>query len=55
MNGTNFLVLGPLGGAKRSSIIKFQLLSQFQIFLNQTLCVFRWDFLFSRLGDAPGV
>ena len=31
--------LGPWGGAKRSNI-KFQLLSQFQIFLNQTLCVF---------------
>ena len=28
------------GGAKRSNIIKFQLLSQFQRFLNQTLCVF---------------
>ena len=35
--------LGPLGGAKRSNIIKyikFQLQSQFQRFLNQTLCVF---------------
>ena len=32
--------LGPWGGAKRSNIIKFQLLSQFQLFLNQTLCVF---------------
>ena len=32
--------LGPWGGAKRSNIIKFQLLSQFQNFLNQTLCVF---------------
>ena len=32
--------LGPWGGAKRSNIIKFQLLSQFQKFLNQTLCVF---------------
>ena len=33
----------PLGGAKRSNIIniiKFQLQSQFQRFLNQTLCVF---------------
>ena len=39
-NGTNFLVPAPWGGAKRSNIIKFQLLSQFQIFLNQTLCVF---------------
>ena len=32
--------LGPLGGAKRSNIIKFQLQSQFQRFFNQTLCVF---------------
>ena len=34
--------LGPWGGAKRSNIIKFQLLSQFQRFFNQTLnlCVF---------------
>ena len=32
--------LGPWGGAKRSNIIKSQLLSQFQRFLNQTLCVF---------------
>ena len=32
--------LGPSGGAKRSNIIKFQLQSQFQRFLNLTLCVF---------------
>ena len=32
--------LGPWGGAKSSSIIKSQSLSQFQRFLNQTLCVF---------------
>ena len=32
--------LGPLGGAKRSNIIKFQFQSQFQRFLNQTFCVF---------------
>ena len=32
--------LGPWGGAKRSNIIKSQSLSQFQRFLNQTLCVF---------------
>ena len=32
--------LGPWGGAKRSNIIKFQLQSQFQRFLCQTLCVF---------------
>ena len=31
---------GPGEGAKRLNIIKFQLLSQFQRFLNQTLCVF---------------
>ena len=38
----NFLVPAPLwrwGGAKRSNIIKFQLPSQFQRFLNQTLGV----------------
>ena len=32
--------LGPWGGAKRSNIIKSQPQSQFQRFLNQTLCVF---------------
>ena len=32
--------LGPWGGAKRSNMIKYQLQSQFQRFLNQTLCVF---------------
>ena len=32
--------LGPLGGAKRSNIIKSELSSQFQRFLNQTLCIF---------------
>ena len=32
--------LGPLGGAKRSNIIKSQSQSQFQRFLNQTSCVF---------------
>ena len=44
---------GALGRGQRSNIIKSQLPSQFQIFLNQTLCVFsqkkdikhiRWDF-----------
>ena len=42
-NGTIFFglrPLGPCGVTKRSNIIKFHLLSQFQIFLNQTLCVF---------------
>ena len=32
--------LGPWGGAKMSNIIKSQLQSQFQRFLNQTLCIF---------------
>ena len=32
--------LGPWGGAKRSNIIYFQLQSQFQRFLYQTVCVF---------------
>ena len=32
--------LGPWGGAKRSNIIESQSQSQFQRFLNQTLCVF---------------
>ena len=32
--------LGPLGGVKRSNIIYFQLQSQFQRFLYQTLCAF---------------
>ena len=38
-----FLGSGPLGlwgGAKRSNIIKSELQSQFQRFLNQTLCIF---------------
>ena len=60
-NGTIFLPL-PWGGAKRSNIIKFQLQSQFQTFLNQTLCVSQMQdikhikrFSFHRLGQAPGV
>ena len=43
MQRHNILVHHPLGpwvGAKRSNIIKPQLQSQFQRFLNQTLCVF---------------
>ena len=32
--------LGPLGGVKRSNTIQFQLQSQFQRFLYQTLCVY---------------
>ena len=54
-NGTIFwpCPLVPWGGVKRSNIIKFQLQSQFQRFLYQTLCVFsqikdtkhiRWEF-----------
>ena len=42
-NGTIILVPippGALGGAKRSNIIKSQLLIRYQRFLNQTLCVF---------------
>ena len=41
-NGTTFLSTAPRpwGGAKRSNIMKCQLLSQFRIFLNQTLYVF---------------
>ena len=58
---------GPWGGAKRSNIIKFQLKSQFQRFLNQTLCVFskikdikryktyQTGFSFSSLGHVLGV
>ena len=47
--------LGPWGGTKRSNIIKSQSQSQFQSFLDQTLCVLsqlkdikhiRWDFHF---------
>ena len=44
MNGAcnvkRFFGPGPWGGVKRSNIIKFQLQSQFQRFLYQTLCVF---------------
>ena len=64
-NGTFFLPrpLGPWGGAKRSNIIKFQLLSQFQRILNQTLCfltnerykTYQTGFSFGHLGHAPGV
>ena len=41
--------LGPWGGVKRSNIIKFQLQSQFQRFLYQTLCVF------SQLKDTKHI
>ena len=43
MQGRNFFgphPLGPWGGAERSNFIKSQLQSQFQRFLNQTMCVF---------------
>ena len=61
---TAWKVLWPLRGANRSTIIKFQLHSQFQIFLYQTLCVFsqmkdikhiRRCFSFRCLGHAPEV
>ena len=42
-NGTVFFgprPLGPLGGAKRSNIIKSELQRQFQRFLNQTFRIF---------------
>ena len=62
--GTILLVLGPLGGAKRSNIIKSQFQSQLQRFLNLTLCVFsqikdikhiRRDFhLITWVMHAPG-
>ena len=65
MNGTFFLSLPPwaLGGTKRSNIIKFQLQSQFQIFLYQNLCLltneryktYQTVFSFCYLGQAPGV
>ena len=53
---------GALGGAKRSNIIKSELQSQIQRFLNQTLCIFsqmkdiehiRGDF-YSAWGHAQG-
>ena len=55
--------LGPWGGAKRSNIIKSELHSQFQRFLNQILCIFsqmkdiityQTGFSFSCLGHAQG-
>ena len=57
---------GPGEGPKGQislNIIKFQLQSQFQRFLNQTLCVFsemkdmtyHMGFSFGHLGHAPGV
>ena len=56
--------LGPWGGAKRSNIIKFQLLSQFQRFLkpnfvclltNERYKTYQTGFSFGRLGHAPGL
>ena len=56
--------LWPCGGVKRSNIIKFQLQSQFQRFLYQTLvCVltnkiyktYHTEFSFCSLGHAPWV
>ena len=64
-NGTSCLPssLGPGGGTKRSTIIKFQLQSQFKNNFNQTLCVFsqmkdakiQMGFSFLCLGYVPGV
>ena len=62
MNGA-LNVIFFLALPKRSNIILFQLHSQFQRFLFQTLCVFsqmkdakhiRWFFSFCRLGYALG-
>ena len=39
-NGNFFSGPAPWGGVKRSNVIYFQLQSQFQRFLYQTLCVF---------------
>ena len=58
-----FRPLGPLGGAKRSNIIEFQLLNQFQIFLPNFVCLLtneryktcQTGFSFSHLGHAPWV
>ena len=41
--------LGPWGGAKRSNIIKSELQSQFQRFLNQTL------YIFSQMKDIKHI
>ena len=54
---------GPLGGVKRSSIIKFQLQSQAKTFIPNFVCVLRNEryktyqtgFSFCFLGHAPGV
>ena len=63
MQQRNFLVPHPLGpwGGKSPNIIKSQLLSQIQIFLNQTLCVFSQmkdikhiRFSLGLLGHAQG-
>ena len=64
-NGTIFWPppLGPWGGAKRSNIIKSELQSQFQRFLNQTFVylltyerylTYQTGFSFGRLGHAQG-
>ena len=56
-NGTIFWAppLGPWGGAKRSNIIKSELQSQFQRFLNQTLYItYQTGFSFGRRGHAQG-
>ena len=58
-NGTFFLGgPAPWGGAKRSNIFKFQLQSQFQIFLNiltnERYKTYQWGFIFIRWpGSCP--
>ena len=58
------IILAHPSGVKKTNIINFQLQSQFQRFLKQTLCVFsqmkdikhiRHDFYFHHLGHASGV
>ena len=43
--------LGPEGGTKRSNIIKSELHSQFQRFLNQTLCIFSQMRLYNNISE----
>ena len=56
--------LGPMGGVKRSNIIKFQLQSQFQriviqnfvfVLTNEKYKTYQMGFLFCRLGHALGI
>ena len=51
--------LGPKGGAKRSNIIKSELIGQFQRFLNlltnERYKTYQMGFSLGRLGHGPGV